>query len=125
MQTPLNAYEFLPGFFKLSEGAWGLSLMSMSALPYLFLVLTSLLLILASLLSIHGPTRGVLWLKGGIMIGGILLFLGHGVACLSACLSLELDPAISVAIGIFPLLGLLILGASLLLTTHNVYDAAC
>ena len=125
MQTSLNAYEFLPGFFRLSEGAWGLSLISLLALPQLFLVLVSLLLIFASLLSIHGPTRGVLWLKGGIMTGGMFLFLGSGVACLSACFSLEINSTVSFISVFFPLAGLFILGSSLIAITHSVYDAAC
>jgi|GEM_PF-2202942 len=121
----LNVYEFIPGMFKLAERAWGLALTNFIAVPQLFLMLTALLLIFASLVNVHGPALRVKVLKGSIMGGGFLLAVGTGAACVAICLNWSAAPSLSAIAALLPLIGLTFMGIGLIATTHTVYDAAC
>lgn len=112
-----NLYTLLPDAFKLTENTWGLVLIDIRLVPLFLAAIGCVIFIVCVLSYMHQRGFHARLLRSGIMLGSIVLLVGVGISAVSFTRTAAFQ---DFAAGVV-LLGVVILGGSMLMASHTVY----
>lgn len=118
----LEVYSVLPDIVKLASGMWGTALPHIEMVPATFLTLLSLAFL--GLVFVHfSRLKESILLVSGVMAGGMLCVISGMLQWLSLASMLAESIIFYAEVSMFA--GVVVIGSSLLITTHGTFIESC